>query len=147
MLKNTGVGYIPILDDIDNTNGDYRVLNLFPAASRVPDCSKIPELKETLVREINEKIDKAVTLNDKCEIAFEMHYRFMCIQPFAGGNRRIARLLMNYILMIFDLPMFSVFRSMRVSYSHASKRAIENRNPAKFYDFMYQQYQRFIEKN
>lgn len=38
------------------------------------------------------------------ELAAEFHYKFVCIHPFDDGNGRIARLLMNYILLKNGLP-------------------------------------------
>ena len=101
---------------------------------------------KTLVSEINAKIGEAQTFNQKCELAFELHYRFVSIHPFADGNGRTSRLLMNYILAMFDLPIFYVFKSSRIAYIQALERARETENTAVFYNFMYRQYQKFIEK-
>ena len=97
---------------------------------------------KTLVSEINTKIETVKTFRQKCELAFEMHYRFVSIHPFADGNERTTRLLMNYILAMFDLPI----KSSRIAYIQALERARETGNPAVFYNFMYRQYQKFIEK-
>lgn len=37
-------------------------------------------------------------------LAAEFHYKFIRIHPFDDGNGRTARILMNFILMKFDLP-------------------------------------------
>ena len=146
VVKNTGSIYNTALGTFDSTKGDYRLLNVFAGARRFPDSSKIPALMKTLVREINEKIGAVKTFREKCESAFEIHYRFVGIHPFADGNGRTSRLLMNYILAIFDLPMCYVFKSSRISYIQALERARETDNLSVFYDFMYRQYQKFIEK-
>jgi len=146
VVKNTGSVYNTVSGTFDSTRGDYRLLNVFAGARRFPDSSKVPALMETLVREINEKTGKAKTFNQKCELAFEVHYKFVSIHPFADGNGRTTRLLMNYILTLFDLPVFYVFKSSRISYIQALERARETDNPAVFYNFMYRQYQKFIEK-
>ncbi len=146
VMKNTGSSYNTVLGSFDSTKGDYRLLNVFAGARRFPDSSKLPELMKTLVREINDKINPALTFKDKCELAFEIHYRFVSIHPFADGNGRTSRLLMNYILTMFDLPIFYVFKSSRIAYIQALERAREAENPTIFYNFMFRQYQKFIEK-
>ena len=146
VVKNTGSVYHTALGTFDSTKGDYRLLNVFAGARRFPDSSKVPALMETLVREINGKTGTAQTFSQKCELAFEMHYRFVSIHPFADGNGRTSRLLMNYILSTVDLPVFYVFKSSRISYIQALEKARKTENPAVFYHFMYRQYQKFIEK-
>ena len=142
VVKNTGGIYNTALGIFGSTKGDYRLLNVFAGARRFPDSSKVPTLMKTLVSEINTKIETVKTFRQKCELAFEMHYRFVSIQPFADGNERTTRLLMNYILAMFDLPI----KSSRIAYIQALERARETGNPAVFYNFMYRQYQKFIEK-
>ena len=146
VVKNTGSVYSTALGTFDSTKGDYRQLNVFAGARRFPDSSKVPALMKTLVREINEKTGMIKTFREKCELAFEIHYRFVSIHPFADGNGRTSRLLMNYMLAMFDLPICYVFKSNRISYIQALERARETDNPVVFYNFMYRQYQKFIEK-
>jgi len=146
VVRNTGSTYSTVSGTFDSTKGEYRLLNVFAGARRFPDSSKVPALVKTLVSEINAKIDNVKTFGQKCELAFEIHYRFVSIHPFADGNGRTSRLLMNYILTIFDLPVFYVFKSSRLPYIAALERARETENPDVFYNFMYKQYQKFIEK-
>ena len=145
VVKNTGSDYNTVLGTFDSTKGDYRLLNVFAGARRFPDCGKVPALMKTFVKEINGQTGNVQTFNQKCELAFEAHYRFVSIHPFADGNGRTSRLLMNYILAMFDLPVFYVFKSSRISYIQALERARETGNNGVFYKFMYRQYQKFIE--
>ena len=146
VMKNTGSVYSTMLGTFDSTKGDYRLLNVFAGARRFPDSTKVPALMKTLVNETNKKIETAKTFREKCELAFEVHFRFISIHPFADGNGRTTRLLMNYMLARFDLPIFYVFKNNRIAYIQALERARETENPAVFYKFMYRQYQKFIEK-
>ena len=146
LMKNTGSTHHTALGTFDSAKGDYRLLNVFAGARRFPDCSKLPVLMKTLINEINVKMNDLQTFSQKCELAFEFHYRFVNIHPFADGNGRICRLLMNYILTMFDLPVFYVFKRSRIAYIQAFERAREIDNPAVFYNFMYRQYQKFIQK-
>jgi Fic family protein len=145
-MKNTGSIYSTALGTFDGSRGEYRLLNVFAGARRFPDSVKVPALMKTLVNEINDKISKVQTFSQKCELVFELHYRFVSIHPFADGNGRTSRLLMNYILAIFELPIFYVFKSSRISYIYALEKARTTDNITVFHDFMYKQYQKFLEK-
>jgi Fic family protein len=101
---------------------------------------------ESFCREINKKNADAKAFKEKCEFAFEIHYQFVSIHPFAGGNGRTSRLLMSYILTLFDLPIFYVFKNNRISYIQALERTRKTKNNTVFYNFMFRQYQKFIEK-
>lgn len=146
VVRNTGSIYNTALGSFDSTKGEYRLLNVFAGSRRFPDCGKIPALMKGLVSDMNDKIGAAETFNEKCELAFETHFRFVSIHPFVDGNGRVSRLLMNYVLALFDLPIFYVFKNNRISYIQALERAREKDNIALFHNFMYRQYQKFIEK-
>jgi Fic family protein len=145
-VKNTGSIYSTSSGTFDSTRGEYRLLNVFAGARRFPDSAKVPALMKTLVSEINSKIGKVQTFSQKCELAFELHYRFVSIHPFADGNGRTGRLLMNYILATVELPVFYVFKSSRIPYIQTLEKARTNDNITVFHDFMYRQYQKFLEK-
>ncbi|MDR1119974.1 MAG: Fic family protein [Dysgonamonadaceae bacterium] len=147
VVKNTGSIYNTALGTFDSTHGEYRLLNVFAGTRRFPDSTKVPTLMKTLVNEINDKTGKVQTFSQKCELAFELHYRFVSIHPFADGNGRTSRLLMNYILATFELPIFYVFKSSRIPYIQALEKARTANNITVFNDFMYRQYQKFLEKD
>ncbi|MEQ8418039.1 MAG: Fic family protein [Imperialibacter sp.] len=60
-----------------------------------------PALMHDLMEWLGEK--KAKGLNPVL-VAAEFHYRFIRIHPFDDGNGRVARILMNFILMQYGFP-------------------------------------------
>ena len=53
------------------------------------------------------------------ELASEIHYQFVVIHPFADGNGRMGRLLMNFILNRGGYPMIDISVKNRESYLHS----------------------------
>jgi len=57
------------------------------------------------------------------QLAAEFHYRFVCIHPFDDGNGRVARLVMNYILLFFNYPMVIIKSKDKENYLTALQKA------------------------
>lgn len=53
----------------------------------------------------------------------ELHHRFIIIHPFDDGNGRIARLLLNYVLMRFGYPPFVIKNRDKRTYFSALRKA------------------------
>ena len=56
-------------------------------------------------------------------LAAEFHYRFVCIHPFDDGNGRVARLVMNYILIKHDYPLVVIKSDDKENYLTALQKA------------------------
>lgn len=56
-------------------------------------------------------------------IAAEMHYRFIRIHPFDDGNGRVARLIVNYILMRHGFPPIVIESATKDKYLAALQKA------------------------
>jgi Fic family protein len=61
-------------------------------------------------------------------IAVGFHYRFVRIHPFDDGNGRMARLLMNFILMKYGYPPAIIPTEQRKDYIDALREADETEN-------------------
>ncbi|MDR0368902.1 MAG: Fic family protein [Bacteroidales bacterium] len=146
VVRNTGSIYNTALGAFDSTHGDYRLVNVHAGARTFPNYSKVPDLMKSFVEETNKRIAEAKTFQQKCEAAFYAHFQFVSIHPFADGNGRTSRLLMNYILACFDLPVFYVYKSNRIPYIQALEKARETENVQHFYNFMFSQYKRFLKR-
>jgi Fic family protein len=73
-----------------------------------------PALMSDLVGWYNDEERKGVL--SPVELSALFHYRYIRIHPFEDGNGRIARLVMNYILLRHDYPMIVVRTDDRNNY-------------------------------
>ena len=75
-----------------------------------PKCCLIPQFMDSYCKDLTERLKHLPTLN-QADFLEELvrflawaHHRFLWIHPFKGYNGRIARLLINIILLNLDLP-------------------------------------------
>jgi Fic family protein len=142
VMKNTGSQYNTAVGAFDCSKGEYRLVGVHAGKRTFPDYRKVPALMKKLIEYIDSEQEKQDI--DVLQFAFEVHFRFVSIHPFADGNGRVARLLMNYILTYYELPMLMVSKSDRLKYIDVLYKAQENGNVIPFYDFMLRQYVKFL---
>ncbi len=110
-----------ILKGIDDTNaGRYRSVAVRISGSAVvlPNPRKIPDL----MAEFGTWLALAGNMHP-VELASEAHYRLVTIHPFADGNGRTARLLMNLILWQHGYPPALIRKRDRLAYISALEKA------------------------
>jgi len=78
-----------------------------------------PALMGDLLNWYNSNIDQLHPV----QLAAEFHYRFVCIHPFDDGNGRVARLIMNYILLKNDYPPVIIKSEDKEGYLTALQKA------------------------
>jgi len=142
VMKNTGAQYKTTAGNFDASKGEYRLIGVHAGKRTFPDYRKIPALMKNLINYIES--EQAQQTVDTLILSFEVHFRFVNIHPFVDGNGRIARLLMNYILAYYDLPMLVVSKSDRLKYIDTLYQAQENGHIFSFYNFMIRQYIKFL---
>ncbi|NTW34354.1 MAG: Fic family protein [Bacteroidetes bacterium] len=81
-----------------------------------------PEETPRLMKELMDWYKKNINEHPVI-LASEMHYRFIRIHPFDDGNGRIARLIVNYILMKNDYPPVIVKSIEKEKYFTALQKA------------------------
>lgn len=110
---------------------DYRVANdvgLLP--------SEVEEAISSLVSELSEVLVNRQSPQDALTIAAYAHACLVDIHPFADGNGRVARLLMNYILLRLDQMPCIISASDRLAYFGALDAFHEGGNLEPFKDFL-----------
>ena len=142
VMKNTGIQYNTAVGAFDCSNGEYRLVGVHAGKRTFPDYRKVPALMKKLIEYIDNEQGKQDV--DVLQLAFELHFRFVSIHPFADGNGRVARLLMNYILAYYEMPMLVVSKSDRLKYIDALYRGQENGYMTPYYNFMLRQYIKFL---
>lgn len=78
----------------------------------------VGSLPENVSREIEELCDELVYAdeNNILEVAAYFHTMFETIHPFADGNGRVGRLVMNYLLMLYNHPPINIFAEEKNTY-------------------------------
>lgn len=109
--------------------GDY-VVGLHDVGASPEDV--ITEL-ESLLEEVNEV---GITPNNSLKVVAYFHCWFESIHPFADGNGRLGRLLLNYILLANDLPPIILFDRDRNQYYLALEEFTESQEIQKMVDFL-----------
>lgn len=74
-----------------------------------------------LVRWFNEEVSKGELT--PVELATLLHYRYIRIHPFEDGNGRIARLLINYVMLRYGYPMIIIKSAQKSDYLSALRKA------------------------
>jgi Fic family protein len=146
VMKNTGGVVNTALGKYNIAGGEFRLGTVRAGTRTFPDYKKVPELVSQLCQETNEKLEIVQTFEEKCNLAFHLHFQLVSIHPFGDGNGRTSRLLMNYIQAGLGLPLSIVFQQDRIRYINSleASRVKESENP--FVDFMYSQYSKFLKK-
>ena len=129
-----------ILKGIDDTSaGAWRKveIKLLGSDVKLPDPIKVPEL-------MNEFIFWLHNIQDYPEIiTFDAHYKFVRIHPFIDGNGRVARLLMNLLLMQKGYPPVIVNPKNRLLYIDSMQKIDSTGDWKDYYLLMLQ----FLEKS
>jgi len=141
---NTGEAVNTALGTYHTDKGDFRTGTDRAGNRTFPDYKKVPALVKQLCEQANEEIKKVKTFEEKCNLAFKVHFDFVSIHPFGDGNGRTSRLLMNYIQARFNLPLSIVFKQDRIKYVEALESARNKEDISIFYRFMYDQYRKFL---
>lgn len=106
-MRNTGQVYNTALGEFSSSNGDIRLLNVTAGigGKSYMSFNKVPSKLKEFCDELNKKRKDVgrKTLIEQYFLSFDAHYDLVTIHPWADGNGRMARLLMNMIQFEFGL--------------------------------------------
>lgn len=133
-----------ILSKIDQPQaGRYRNVPVRVAGSTTvfPNHMRVAELMAEFLAELRHK---AATLHP-AELAAFAHFRLVSIHPFADGDGRTARLLMNLILEQSGYPPAIIRNEDRLRYINVLEQARMTEDPNLFYAIVYEAIDRSLD--
>ena len=144
VLKNTGTTYQTALGEFSSANGELRLLNVTAGAGGYSymNYSKVPTKLAELCESINQRrktLSKANVI--ECyKLSFDAHFDLVTIHPWADGNGRMSRLLMNQLQFEFEIIPTNINKERKAEYIEALIATRENDNIELFRNFMFDEH-------
>ena len=140
VMKNTGKEYKTILGDFSSAKGELRLLNVTAGVGgrSYMNYSKVPTKLAEFCKQLNDKRKEAnkKSIEELYNISFDAHYDLVTIHPWADGNGRMARLVMNMLQFEFGLIPTKILKEDKEEYIKALVAAREDDNLDIFRTFM-----------
>ena len=123
VMARTGSEYSAIGGNFSAAKGELRKLNVSAGIGGKSYMSylKVPERLAAFCDELNRR-RKAIDPTDVCavyDLSFWAHYELVTIHPWADGNGRTSRLLMNLLQMEFGVLPTKVLKEDKATYIQA----------------------------
>lgn len=141
VMKNTGSNYKTVLGDFSSANGDLRLLNVRAGTEGKSylNFQKVPARLKEFCEWLNEERSK-VEIDDVIDayaLSFDAHFRLVTIHPWADGNGRMSRLLMNHLQFEYQLIPMKVMKEQKAEYIQALVDAREQNDISVFRRVMF----------
>ena len=144
ILKNTGTVINTMAGSFDSSKGEFRNTTVRAGNRSFMDYRKVPDRIDQLVTSINESLLENDDYIKNNILAFDAHFQMVSIHPFADGNGRLSRLLMNYIQHFHKSPLTVVFEEDKQDYIKALENTRKEENINIFRNFMFSQSEKYF---
>ena len=140
VMARTGAEYHTAIGDFSAAKGELRKLNVTAGLGGKSYMSfqKVPAGLAAFCEELNRR-RKAIDTRDIVsiyELSFWAHFQLVTIHPWADGNGRTSRLLMNLLQMEFDVLPTKVLKEDKAEYIQALIDSREGEDISIFIDCM-----------
>ena len=140
VMKSTGSEYSAMAGNFSAAKGELRLLNVSAGVGGRSYLSyqKVPSRLEEFCQWLNAE-RKSLNKDDiekVYDLSFETHYRLVEIHPWADGNGRMSRLVMNMIQYEFGVVPSIVKKESRKQYITSLEQSEEEERSDKFRAFM-----------
>jgi Fic family protein len=148
-MKNTGKEYQTMLGDFSSARGELRLLNVTAGVGgrSYMNYSKVPTKLAELCAMLNVERARAskMLIEELYQLTFDAHYHLVTIHPWADGNGRMARLLMNMLQFEFGLIPTKILNEDKEAYIKALVATREEENLDIFRTFMFSMMQKNLQ--
>ncbi len=111
--------------------GDIRHHRVGVITSNEVEFTPVPQIPKKL-KEFFDWLNRYDKKANPVEFAALTHYKLVSIHPFADGNGRISRLVMNYVLFKYDCPLVQIESRDKRSYFKSLEKSQTNNNEMYF---------------
>ena len=141
VMKNTGSVYKTALGEFSSAEGDLRLVNVTAGVGGKSYMSyqKVPDKLQEFCNWVNSRRVATMDIAMQYEFCFEAHYRLVTIHPWADGNGRMARLIMNHLQFEFGLIPTKILKDDKGDYINALIETREKEDTRIFLEFMTQE--------
>lgn len=151
VMKNTGSVYNTLQGSFDSSKGDLRLVNVTAGVggSSYMNYLKVPAHLEAFCQQMNERKNSLLQSNDIIEkylLSFDAHYLLVTIHPWADGNGRMSRLVMNHLQFELNLIPTKVEKENKANYIQALIDSREQESLDPFREFMLAEHIRNLRK-
>ena len=140
VMRNTGKEYNTALGNFSSARGELRLLNVTAGVGgrSYMNYSKVPTKLAEFCEILNSERAKASTMSvdELYLMSFDAHYNLVTIHPWADGNGRMARLVMNMLQFEFGLIPTKILKEDKEEYIKALVATREDDNLDIFRGFM-----------
>ncbi len=151
VMKNTGSDYSTFAGKFSSSEGELRLLNVTAGRGGKSYMSyrKVPQRVKDYCDWLNHqrRTVNPEDIESVYELSFMAHYNLVYIHPWADGNGRMSRLVMNMIQIEYGLIPSIVKNESRNEYISSLAKAQDEEKPKIFIDFMIDHHISNIEKS
>ncbi len=116
--------------------GAYRKVDVRVGSYYCPPHEEVGKL----MRRFIEWYDEAKGVTPAFELAGLAHVRFVRIHPFRDGNGRVARLVMNFLLIRNGFPFLNIFNDDKLLYYLVLRKVDESKRFKPFVKYLFKVY-------
>lgn len=151
VMRRTGSIIHVMAGSFDSSRGDLRLLNVTAGAGgkTYMNFMKVPQQLKDFCKEINEgreKLLKNTDVYEQYKLSFYAHLKLVTIHPWADGNGRMSRLIMNHLQNEFGLIPSKVIKEDKGEYIRTLKLYQEEGLEEPFIDFMFEEHAKNLQE-